>query len=103
MRKLPAPWSVEKIAGGFEVIERRRNPRRRPAHPGSALRDLVLPPLGMSKTRLARLLGLSRYQLGKILDEKESITPAIAAKLESVIGGSAQEWTKMQSAHDEWQ
>ena len=103
MRQVPSPWTVEKTPGGFKLIERRRNPRRRPAHPGSALRDLVLPPLGMSKTRLARLLGLSRYQLGRILDEKESLTPALAAKLESVIGGTAEEWTKMQTAHDEWQ
>lgn len=48
----------------------RRNPRRRPAHPGAVLRDLVLPPLGMSKARLARVLGLSRYQLCQILAEK---------------------------------
>ena len=100
MRQVPAPWTVEKIAGGFKVIERRRNPRRRPAHPGCALCDLILPPLGMSKTRLARLLGLSRYQLGRILDEKESITPAIAAKLELVFGGSAQEWTKIAGSPD---
>ena len=39
----------------------RRSPRRRPAHPGAALRDLVAPPLGYSKTRLARSLGLRRY------------------------------------------
>jgi antitoxin HigA-1 len=107
MRRFPAPWTVEKTAGGFKVIAAkpmltRRNPRRRPSHPGAALRDLVLPPLGMSKTRLARALGLSRHQLGRILDEKESITPTVAKKLESVIGGSARAWLDMQTAHDQW-
>ena len=48
----------------------RRNSRRRPAHPGAMLRDVVLPPLGICKTRLARRLGLSRYQLSQILAEK---------------------------------
>ena len=80
----------------------RRNPRRRPTHPGAMLRDLVLPPLGMSKTRLARLLGLSRHQLSQILAEKMPVTPTVAKKLESVIGGSARAWTNMQTTYDGW-
>ena len=56
----------------------RRNPRRRPSHPGALLSDLVLPPLGISKTRLGRALGLSRYQLSQILAEKRSVTPITA-------------------------
>ena len=80
----------------------RRNPRRRPSHPGAMLRDMVLPPLGMSKTRLARELGLSRYQLSQILAEKRPVTKATALRLESVVGGSAQSWTDMQAAYDEW-
>ena len=78
----------------------RRNPRRRPAHPGAMLRDLV--PLGYSKTRVARALGLSRYQLSEILAEKRSVTPKTALRLESLVGGSAELWTNMQAAYDEW-
>jgi len=66
------------------------------------LRDLVVPPLGISKARLARALGLPRYQLCQILAEKRSVTPNTALKLESVVGGSAQSWTDMQTAHDQW-
>ena len=66
------------------------------------LRDMVLPPMGCSKARLARSLGLSRYQLSKILAEKRSVTPLTALRLESVVGGSAQSWTDMQAAYDEW-
>ena len=80
----------------------RRNPRRRPSHPGAMLRDMVLPPLGCSKARLARALGLSRYQLSDILAEKRPVTKATALRLESVVGGSAQSWTDMQTAHDSW-
>jgi len=78
----------------------RRNPRRRPAHPGATLRDMV--PLGTSKTRLAKALGLSRYQLSEILAEKRAVTPDTALRLEAVVGGAAQAWTDMQSAYDEW-
>ena len=80
----------------------RRNPRRRPSHPAVMLRDMVLPPLGICKTRLARRLGLSRYQLSQILAEKRPVTKATALKLATVVGGSAQSWTDMQTAHDEW-
>ena len=81
----------------------RRNPRRRPSHPGAMLRDMVLPPLGCSKARLARTLGLRRYQLSKILSEKSPVTKATALRLESTVGGSAQSWTDMKTAYDEWQ
>jgi antitoxin HigA-1 len=66
------------------------------------LRDMVLPPLGMCKTRLAKKLGISRYQLSEILAEKSPITKASALRLESVVGGSAQSWTDMQAAYDQW-
>jgi len=42
----------------------RRNPRRRPSHPGAMLRDMVLPPLGICKTRLARRLERNRFEAG---------------------------------------
>ena len=75
----------------------RRNPRRRPSHPGAMLWDLV--PVGCSKARLARALGLSRYQLSEILAEKRPVTKATALKLATVFGGSAQSWTDMQAAY----
>jgi addiction module HigA family antidote len=52
--------------------------------------------------RLARALGLSRYQLSEILAEKRPVTKATALRLESVVGGSAQSWIDMQAAYDEW-
>ena len=67
-----------------------------------ALCDVVLPPLGICKTRLARRLGLSRYQLSQILAERRFSPNATALKLESVVGGSAQSWTEMQAAYDDW-
>jgi addiction module HigA family antidote len=62
------------------------------------LRDMVLPPLGCSQARLARRLGLSRYQLSQILAEKRPVTKATVSKLAPVVGGSAQSWADMQAA-----
>mgnify|MGYP001372970023 FL=1 len=50
----------------IEVVAK-RNPRRRPAHPGTLLALEVLPALGRPKTEIARLLGLSRQSLHDIL------------------------------------
>jgi addiction module HigA family antidote len=50
----------------------------------------------------ARALGLSRYQLSQIIAEKRPVTTKTAKRLESVIGSTAQSWTNMQTAHDQW-
>jgi plasmid maintenance system antidote protein VapI len=67
-----------------------------------ALCDVVLPPLGICKTRLARRLGFRAISFPKFSPRGGSVTNATALKLESVVGGSAQSWTEMQAAYDDW-
>ena len=55
-----------------------------------------------SKTRLARALGLSRYQLSQILAEKRPVTTENGYEAGIRVGGTAQSWTDMQTAHDQW-
>ena len=59
-----------------------------------------LPPLGFSKTRLARALGLSRYQLSQILAEKRPVTPVTSLKLE-IRGRRIGASVNMQTAYDQ--
>ncbi|TIO90435.1 MAG: addiction module antidote protein, HigA family, partial [Mesorhizobium sp.] len=47
-------------------------------HPGELLREDVIPSLNVSKTEIAKLLGISRRTLYDILDEKQPITVAMA-------------------------
>lgn len=84
----------------------KRNPNRRPTHPGALLREDVIPAFmaerKLTKTAIAKGLGLSRNQLYAILRETQPITPETAVKLAASFGGSAQSWLAMQAACDLW-
>ena len=73
---------------------------RQPTHPGAILREDVLPDLGMSKTKFAEALQISRQQLHGILTEEKSVTPNIALRLGKFIGNGPDIWLRMQEAYD---
>jgi len=74
----------------------------KPSHPGELLRDIVLPGLEQSKTEIARLLGVSRETLYRILDEKQPVTPTMAARLGKLFGNGPGLWLRMQADYDTW-
>lgn len=75
-----------------------------PPHPGSLLREDVLPELGLSVTEAARQLGVSRVTLSRLLHGQAGISPDMALRLEAWLGGpSAEAWLHMQGEHDLWQ
>jgi addiction module HigA family antidote len=76
---------------------------RKPTHPGTILREDVLPALDMSVSLFARNLGVSRQALHAILSERSAISPEMALRLGALIGNGAQLWVDMQSKYDLWQ
>ncbi len=75
-----------------------------PAHPGEILRELVLEPLDLTITDVAKHLDVSRKTLSKVLNAKGAVTPEMALRLELVFGKpSADHWLRLQSAYDLWQ
>lgn len=72
------------------------DPNRVPAHPGALLREIVLPGLNHTKTDVAQALGVSRETLHKLLNERQRVTPELAAKL----GNGPGLWLRMQAAFD---
>lgn len=84
-------------------METKRHPARKPSHPGALLREIVLPELDRPKTEVARLLGISRESLYRILDEKQPVTPSMAVKLGKLCGNGARLWVRMQAEYDLWQ
>lgn len=70
------------------------------AHPGSILREDVLPALGKPKTEIARLLGVSRQTLYDILNEQKPVTSQMALRLAKLLGGSPAVWLRMQQGYD---
>ena len=75
---------------------------RRPTHPGAILREDVLPALGLSISEAARQLGVTRQTLHRIMAEKVSITPEMAARLGRFCGNGPRLWLRMQQARDLW-
>ncbi len=59
-----------------------------PSHPGSVVKTLILPE-DMTITKAAKMLGVSRQSLDALINERRSITPEMALKIEAVFGGKA--------------
>jgi addiction module HigA family antidote len=76
--------------------------RRPPTHPGSILREDVLPSLGLSVSEAARQLRVSRQTLHRILAGTSAVSPEMAVRLGKFCGNGAGLWLRMQEAFDLW-
>lgn len=73
-----------------------------PPHPGEVLREDILPQLGLTRTSLAKRLGISRQRLGNLLAERTPINAGLAMRLGTVLGHGARYWLGLQIQHDIW-
>ena len=80
----------------------KRNPNRRPTHPGSILREDVLPALDMSQTEFAKLLDVSRVTVSELLLEKRALTADMAVRIATLFKTTPESWLRMQEDLDLW-
>lgn len=77
-----------------------------PPHPGTTLRDDILPALGLQVGQAAAQLGVDRTTLSKVLNGRAAISPGMALRIERWLGrdhgGAAEVWLAQQSAYDLW-
>jgi antitoxin HigA-1 len=73
-----------------------------PPHPGEILRELCLKPLGLTVTRAAKALGISRKTLSAILNGRSGISSEMAVRLSIAFSTSAESWLNQQTQHDLW-
>jgi addiction module HigA family antidote len=73
-----------------------------PPHPGEVLRELCIEPLGLTVTRAAEALGVSRKTLSAILNGRAGISPEMAIRLSKAFGTSAESWLNQQVQYDLW-
>jgi antitoxin HigA-1 len=71
-----------------------------PPHPGEVLKELCLEPLGLSVTRAAEALGVSRKTLSAILNGRAGISPEMALRLSKAFGTSPESWLNQQMHYD---
>lgn len=74
----------------------------KPAHPGTILRSLYLEPLGVSITRAAEALGVTRKHVSAIVNGRASVSPDMAVRLAAVFATEPDIWINLQAQYDLW-
>lgn len=70
-----------------------------PVHPGAVIRELILP-TDIKIGEAAKQLGVSRQSLDALLNQRRSLSPAMAFKIETVFGGTARSLLAIQTRYD---
>ena len=72
----------------------------RAMHPGELIREDILPALGVSKTKMAASLGISRQTLYDIVNERQPVTAEMAVRFGKLFGNGARFWINLQRTYD---
>ncbi|MBN2318987.1 MAG: HigA family addiction module antidote protein [Acidobacteria bacterium] len=83
-------------------IENTRERKIRPTHPGEMLREDFLPDYGLTASKLAKALGVSRQTVNELVRERRAVTPEMALRLARLFGNTPEFWLNAQRAVDLW-
>ena len=75
-------------------------PMKNPPHPGGIIRRQVIEPLGLTVSRAADILGVTRQTLSLLLNERTDLSPQMALRIEKAFGPKMDHLMRMQLAHD---
>jgi addiction module HigA family antidote len=75
-------------------------PMKNPPHPGLSVKHDCLEPLGLSITKGAEILGVTRQTLNDLVNGHRGISPEMALRLDMAFGGGAETWLRLQAAYD---
>jgi antitoxin HigA-1 len=73
---------------------------KNPPHPGQHVLKDCLEPLGLSITKGAEVLGVSRLTLSNLVNGRNGISPEMSIRLAKAFGGSPEVWLGMQMDYD---
>lgn len=71
-----------------------------PPHPGHTIRENCLEPLGLNVTDAAKVLGVARHALSRVLNGHAAISPEMAIRLEKAGWSNAEFWLWRQGTYD---
>ncbi len=71
-----------------------------PAHPGEMIREEIINPLDLDVTKAASVLGVTRPALSRLLNERASLSPEMALRIEKAFGPKADHLMRIQLAYD---
>ena len=84
-------------------IQNKQRRKVRPTHPGVMLREDFLPEYGLSVSRFAGALRVSRQTVNELLRERRAVSPEMALRLSRLFGNSPEFWLNAQRAVDLWE
>ena len=75
-------------------------PMKNPPHPGLLVRHECIEPLGLTVTRAAEGLGVTRQALNNLVNGKAGISPEMAVRLAKAFGSTPGFWLRLQLNYD---
>ena len=73
---------------------------KHPAHPGGFVKTEILEPLDLPVTAAAEALGVTRPALSALLNQRASLSPEMAVRMEKAFGVSMDTLMRMQNSFD---
>lgn len=87
-----------------EYFVRPEDITRPPTHPGVFFAEDILPALGRRTIgEIARLLGVSRQTLHRVMAGDTAVSPEMAVRLGKLSGNGPELWLNMQAGYDAWE
>lgn len=73
---------------------------KNPSHPGLSIKENCLEPLDLNITEAAKVLGVARHALSRVLNGHAAISPEMAIRLEKAGWFNAEFWLRRQTAYN---
>ncbi len=71
-----------------------------PPHPGGTIREDCIEAESLTVTEAARILGVTRPTLSRVLNGRGGISPELAIRFEKVGWSNAEFWMRLQTYYD---
>ena len=78
-------------------------PMANPCHPGEIVKYECLEPLGLTVTKAAKGLGVTRQALSNVINGRAGVSVDMAIRFSKAFGSTPETWLGMQMAYDLWQ
>lgn len=73
---------------------------KNPPHPGGFVKTEIIEPMELSVTEAASVLGVTRTALSAFLNERSSLSPEMALRIEKAFGVRMDTLMRMQNSYD---
>ncbi len=79
-----------------------RKMTRKPTSPGEMLNEEFLKPLELTQRKFADHIGVEVKTINRIVNERQALTPELAAKFAAAFNMSIEFWLNLQMSLDIW-